>query len=115
VWRFDICSRVLLNTEGADGGFLWAKEAKCEEDELGREELFGSGHLFHLPATAAVFRPFHADSVQALKLVLVVEYEILGRDAVFARVWSSRVSNASIFNVNARKVPPFPKCAATSV
>jgi hypothetical protein len=51
-----------------------------------RRTLLRARHLGHLPRTRMVLRPFDADRVQALKLALVVQDELLGRDAVLARV-----------------------------
>ena len=34
--------------------------SESEEDELGREEFFGTRNLLHFPSSAAVFCPFDA-------------------------------------------------------
>ena len=104
----DVAPRVLLDAERLEDLSLGAQETKGEEDELGREELLRAGHLLHLPAPAAVLRPLDADGVEALELPVLVDDELLGRDAVLAGIWTSRLVHVAVI-LHGIQYAPFPK------
>lgn len=117
----------MLESESLDGSLLGTEETKSEENAVGRtfvriwsrgreegswdvqvarEELGTVGHLGHLPVLGRVLDPGDADGVDTHNLAVAVRDELLGADAVLARVLAEEGSDLGVTVVDTEDLGP---------
>ena len=87
----DVAARVLLDAERLENLSLGTKETEREENELRGEELLRARNLLHLPASSTILSPFDTNGVQTLELAILIDDEILGGNAVLARIYAAEI------------------------
>ena len=84
-WRLDVLPRIPFHTL-TQHPVLRSEETHRDHDQVGGEVLAAVLQLLHIPATRGRFGPFNTHGVDAFDITIVVRHELLGHDAVLARV-----------------------------
>lgn len=82
--RLDVLATITLKF--ANCLVLGSQKAHRQQHHIGREKLFRSLNLLHVPSTTCTALPFHADSVDSNNIALIITNKFLGKNAVLAGI-----------------------------